>query len=180
MQYKCYTGGAIGADTIFEIESIKKGFDVIAYSFKDHNTTSEHKFILSEYQLKEGYEHIKKANLKLNRNIINISKYVKNLLSRDWFQVKSSDAIYAIGILETESIVCGGTGYAIQLAIDEKKPIYFFDQSVNYWHYYDYDTNKFEIFEDIPTLTHKFAGIGTRKINNNGINAIKNLIKKAP
>lgn len=179
MQYKCYTGGAIGSDMIFEIESIKKGFDVIAFSFKEHNTTSEHKFILTEYQLKDGYEHIKKANLKLNRNIKNISKYVKNLLSRDWYQVKHSDTIYAIGILETESTVRGGTGYAVQLGIDEKKHIYVFDQSVDYWHYYDYDTNKFEIYEGVPPLDYNFAGIGTREINNNGINAIKSLISNA-
>jgi len=33
----------------------------------------------------------------------------------------------------------------------------------------------FEIYENIPKLTNKFAGIGTRDINDNGINAIVDL-----
>ena len=33
----CYSGGAKGADIIFELESIKNGFNVIAFSFKEHN-----------------------------------------------------------------------------------------------------------------------------------------------
>ena len=103
---------------------------------------------------------------------------MKNLISRDWYQVKNSDTIFAIGSLQTENIVLGGTGWATQLAIDNKKTVYLFEQNYNQWYYYDYESNKFEIFENIPTLTENFAGIGTRNINNDGINAILSLFKK--
>jgi hypothetical protein len=177
MNYTCFSGGAQGSDTIFELESIKHGFKVFAYSFKDHNTKSSNTFILSPNQLKEGFKHIEIANKILNRNIFNITSYVKNLISRDWFQVKSSESIFAVGILQTENIVRGGTGYAVQLAVDNRKPIYLFEQNDNQWYYYDYESNRFEIYEEIPKLTEKFAGIGTREINDNGINAIINLFK---
>lgn len=173
----CFTGGASGADFVWENESIKKNINVIAYSFDGHNTKSNNRFILNNNQLKEGIEHIKIANKRLNRNISNLSFYVKSLISRDWFQVKSSDAIFAIGLMENETNVKGGTGYAVSCAIDNKKPIYFFEQNHNQWYYFDYESNKFEIYEDIPILTKNFAGIGTREINQNGINAIKSLFK---
>jgi len=177
MSYTCYSGGAQGADSVFESESIKHNFKVVAYSFNGYNTKSLNTFILSSNQLKEGFKHVDIANKVLNRNIYNISSYVKNLISRDWFQVKSSESIFAVGTLQSENIVNGGTGYAIQLSIDNKKYIYLFEQNDNQWYYYDYESNKFEIYENIPILTEKFAGIGTRNINNNGIDAIIKLFK---
>lgn len=173
----CYSGGASGSDTIFELEAIKRGFKVVAFSFDGHNTKSKNTFILSPNQLREGFEHIKIANKRLHRNINNISSYVRNLISRDWFQVKNSDTIFAIGNMQNEDSVRGGTGYAVACAIDEKKPIYFFEQNDNQWYYYDYESERFEIYESIPKLTENFAGIGTRNINDNGIKAILYLFK---
>lgn len=177
MNYICHTGAAIGADFIFENESIKKGFKVIAYSFEGHNTKSKNRLILSPDELTEGFEHIKIANQRLNRNIYNLNSYVKNLISRDWFQVKNSDTIFAVGNIDKSDSVMGGTGYAISCGIDNKKPIYLYEQNYNYWYYFDYENMRFEIFEGIPKLTENFAGIGTRNINNEGIRAIVNLFK---
>jgi len=175
MNYTCFSGGANGADYIFETESIKHKFKVVAYSFDEHNTKSSNILILSPNQLKEGFKHIEIANIKLCRNIYTIQSYIKNLISRDWFQVKNSDAIFAIGRLQTENTVLGGTGWAVQLAVDNKKPIYLFEQNDNQWFYYDYESDRFEIYENLPKLTENFAGIGTREINDNGIKAIISL-----
>jgi len=175
MKYICYSGGALGSDSVFESEATKRKIEVVAYSFDGHNTKSQNSLILTSKQLKEGFEHIKIANKRLNRNINNLSSYVKNLISRDWFQVNSSDAIFAIGRMDGEDCVMGGTGYAVSCAIDKTKPVYFFEQNHNQWYYFDYDSDRFEIYESVPKLTENFAGIGTREINDNGIKAIINL-----
>lgn len=177
MSYICFSGGASGSDMAFELESIKHNIKVVAFSFDGHTTKSENIYILSDKQLKEGFEHIKIANENLDRNIKNQKQYIRNLISRDWFQVKNSDTIFAIGTLQSENSVNGGTGWAVQLSIDNKKTIYLFEQEFNQWYYFDYESNAFEIYEEIPKLTNKFAGIGTRNINKNGITAIKNLFK---
>lgn len=175
--YTCHTGGAYGSDYVFENESIKKGFKVLAYSFDGHNTKSKNRVILNKKQLDEGFKNIENANKRLNRNLNNLPLYVKNLIARDWFQVKNSDAIFAIGII-ADNIVGGGTGYAVSCAIDNKKPIYVYDQLYKSWFYYDYDDDQFQIYEEIPKLTKHFAGIGTRNISNDGINAIMELFEK--
>ena len=102
----------------------------------------------------------------------NIDKYM-HLLARNWMQVKNSDAIYAIGEIKN-NIVAGGTGWAVQMAIDNNKQVYVFDQNKNNWYYWN---GKFE-YCNTPVLVENYAGIGTRDINENGIKAIINVYKK--
>lgn len=175
----CNSGGAHGADTVFENECLKNNIPVIAWSFKEHNTKSLNKKVLTKDELDEGFEHVKEANKSLKRNIYGMSVYIKNLLSRNWFQVKYSDTIYAIAAIQNNmKIVQGGTGWACQKAIDNNKEIYVFDQLKNNWFKYNYSNELFEIYNDTPELVDRFAGIGTREINENGINAIKKLFEK--
>ena len=149
----------------------------IAYSFYGHNISSKNKWILTNKQLNDGWEHVLIANNSLKRNISNISLYVKNLLSRNWFQVRESDCIFAIGILKSDHEVLGGTGWAISMNIDNKKPTFVFEQNINSWYEYSFDENKFEKISYVPKLTENFAGIGTREINENGKKAIIELYR---
>ena len=173
------SGGAIGSDSEIENECEKySNIKTIAFSFKEHNTKSKNKKELSQDELNEGFEHVKIANETLKRDITNISNYVKNLLSRNWFQVKNSDTIFAIGILKrNRKEVNGGTGWCIQQSIDNNKPVYLFEQNINSWFKYEKEIKEFVKINYIPTLTKNFAGVGTRQLNDNGKNAIKKLIQ---
>jgi hypothetical protein len=174
--YSCYSGGADGADITWENEGEKYGIITYSYSFENHNQKGKNQIVLNKSYLDEGHKHVLIANENLKRNINKISPYVKNLLSRNWYQIKNSDAIFAIGeIKNTNTQVDGGTGWAIQMGIDNKKPIFVFDQERNSWYEYNYSQNQFEKLNSIPTLTENFAGIGTRDIRENGINAIKEI-----
>jgi len=177
MKYCNYSGGASGSDSIFETEGEKYSVKTVAYSFFGHNIKSKNKWVLTQQQLSDGWEHILITNKTLKRNISNISPYVKNLLSRNWFQVRESDSIYAIGTLKSDHEILGGTGWAISMGIDNNKHIYVFEQNMNSWYEYSYDENKFIKISYIPKLTENFAGIGTREINENGKNAIIELYR---
>jgi hypothetical protein len=174
----CYSGGAIGADTVFEQECISKGITVVAFTFKGHKTTTKNEYILSQEKLNKGFEHVTIANKTLKRNIYNISWYVKSLLSRNWFQVRLSDAVFAVANLnEDMTIVLGGTGWCVMMAIDNHKPVFVFDQKTELWFEYDYIIGCFKPMDvgDIPKLTSKFAGVGSRKLTEAGVLAIKKL-----
>ena len=57
-----------------------------------------------------------------------------NLIRRNWYQVKDSNGVFAIGKLSaSRSTVEGGTGWAVQMAVDSKKPVYVFDTVNSLW-----------------------------------------------
>jgi hypothetical protein len=170
MNYVCHSGGALGSDIEWEIQGEQHGIKTIAYSFKGHNHKSKNPIVLTAEQLNEGYEAVIKANESLKRNIKYISYYVRCLISRDWFQVKNSESVFAIAKFVNDNSVTGGTGWAVQMGIDNKKPVFVFDQPNNCWKTFN---GKFEKIDYTPKLTENFAGVGTRELLDNGKAAIK-------
>ena len=171
MKFINHSGGAIGSDTKWDEIGREYGFNNhIHYWYKKLNYKSLPEHEITEEQYLEGVEMIHQANKTLKRS--NIDKYM-HLLARNWMQVKNSENIYAIGYIKN-NVVDGGTGWAVQMAIDNNKQVYVFDQNKNNWYYWN---GKFEIC-NTPVLTEKYAGIGTRNIKVNGIDAIRNVYKK--
>ena len=185
----CHSGGAIGSDTVFRNKCLEYKCTVVEYSYKTEYHKSPYKKEITESEFKEGVEMVNKANKIMKR--YNILPYM-NLLARNWYQVKNRDVVYAIGtIIESNQKnkkgyynkseyqqVDGGTGYAVQMAILKGISVYVFDQEKDSWYKYSYNTHRY-IKCDAPKIERKnFCGIGTREINNLGIQAIENLFKK--
>ena len=180
MNYICHSGGCPGSDMEWETQGKKYGVKTISYSFYNHVQKGENQRILTGAELSEGFEHVKIASVALKRSPNIQSLYVKHLLCRNWFQVKNSEAIFAIAKSMTDTMVEGGTGWAVQMAIDSHKPVYVFDQVDNVWRHYNYVFVGFELFNimnGIPVLSQNFAGIGTRDINENGKKAIQKILE---
>lgn len=85
-------------------------------------------------------------------------------------QVQNSDAIFAVGHLKN-GIVEGSTGQTVQMAIDDNKPVYVYDQVRKQW--FSNINGQWQVFSGIPKLTKNFAGISTRELNQDGKDAIK-------
>ena len=109
-------------------------------------------------------------------------------LIRNWAQVKYSDAIFAVSTIVNpgenvfpnqpkdtrtalKQAVSGGTGYAVEMAIQAGKPVYVFNQRDNKWYTWDENSSEF-VQTPTPKLTNNFAGIGTREISTEGKQAI--------
>ena len=187
MNYSNFSGGARGSDMGWEIIGKKYNVKTVAFSFDKHRSLSPNRKILTNEELTEGWEMVLISASKMGKYVEKSSQYVRQLLSRNWFQVKNSDALFAIGkilkpgqkgkkyINKTNmDTVDGGTGYAVMMSIESNKPTFVFDQFQNKW--FKWDKEFVEI--DEPILTQNFAGVGTRELNENGINAIKSIYKK--
>lgn len=185
----CNSGCAPGSDTIWELYAEIYNIKVVGFSYKTKEHTTPNKVEMSEEDYKEGIEKIKKANKILGRQ--NIDKYM-NLLARNWAQVKYSSEIFAIGrIVQLGDVtdkgyvvkckspsVDGGTGYAVQMAIQAGKTVYVFDQKHEVWYKWSYILEDFLKLKSTPIIRSKyFAGIGTREINKAGEKAIENVFK---
>lgn len=186
----CHSGGALGADTEWEIGGSTFGVKTRAYSYKTPKHQSPNKVEISEDDYNQGVIEVNKANKFLNRYGIN--KYM-NLLARNWAQVKYSKQIFAIGTIIKPGeknqkgyynrgkfeIVDGGTGYAVMMGINNDRQVFVFDQLKDAWFRWSYNSMSFIQLSDVPKITEQdFAGIGTREILPNGISAIKSVYIK--
>jgi hypothetical protein len=172
INYTNHSGGALGADSEWDLTGQLFGVTNHNHYYYGKKTPKGNVLISAE-QLEEGWEHVLKANITLKR----YPQPYKNLLSRNWMQVKNADSVFAISSFKSDKEVNGGTGWAVQMAIDEGKPVYVFDQNKNLWFTYNYELKKF-IETDTPTLTENFAGIGTRELNDDGEKAIHEVYQK--
>lgn len=168
-KYINHSGGALGSD--YEWGRQGEHYGVVSRHYWHGKRTAHGNVEITEEEFEEGVQHVLEANKTLKRKP---EKHM-DLLARNYAQVKNSEAIFAIGHIKN-GIVDGGTGWAVQMAIDDGKPVYLYDQERCQWFY---NHNKqWAYFNDIPVLTLNFAGIGTRKINENGIKAIKDVYTK--
>tara|TARA_R110002096_G_scaffold27097_1_gene83217 strand:+ start:534 stop:9743 length:9210 start_codon:yes stop_codon:yes gene_type:complete len=185
------SGGAQGADTIFEEAAMEAGHEVEAMSFDKHDTKSKNRKKILPSLLQKADKFIKKANETLGRTIPN-KNYVRNLLRRNYYQVKDVNQVIAVGHLTPlKNEVRGGTGWAVQMAIDlgrvenkmADKDIHVFNLAKNEWT--KWDGKKF-VKAEAPSLSNNYAGIGARPyskenlfgITKEGEAAIKALYEK--
>ena len=122
---------------------------------------------------------IRTANLTLKRPIENMTEYVLNLQRRNAYQINNSEAVYAIGefappsaIHRSSTIVKGGTGWGVQMGIDKGKPVYLYEQSQGKWFKWNKAADRFTTIKEPPKPPSRWAGIGIRKINQRGSEAI--------
>ena len=180
-KYTNHSGGAQGADMTWEVVGVEYGVATNAYGFRGHTNHSYNPVVLNTEQLLEGWEHVNEAEKTLGRNIkrIEFNPYVRNLICRNWYQIKNSTTVFAVGKFKKRYLeVDGGTGWAVQMAMDNDRTIYFFDQENKQWTIWNSHVKQFHPITYTPTLTEDFAGIGTRAINDDGIQAIINVYKE--
>lgn len=182
--YLNHSGGAVGSDSYWGEIGEKYGVRSNHYWYK--NTTPFGNTEISTEDALEGQQKATIAARQMGRIAPNHQVRDERII-RNWSQVKYSDAIFAITTLlqvgdemnyNKKALIIqgkGGTGYAIQMAINEGKPVYLYDQIKEQW----YKNINGEWSEsDTPTLTYNFAGIGTRNLNDSGKRAIEEVYKK--
>ena len=166
--YINHSGGAVGAD--YEWSKQGATYGVVSRHYWYGQCTPYGNVKVSEEDFEEGQRRVLLANRVLHRRP---ERYM-SLLARDYCQVKYAEAIFAIGQLYRGNVK-GGTGWAVQMAIDDGKPVYLFDQEQGTWlTLKEGSWNRCEV----PVLTQNFAGIGSRNITERGIQAIEAVYRK--
>lgn len=182
MSYTNHSGGALGADQTWE--SLGKPYGVKTINWRPKhldNMTLEDRMSM----LDAVYEAAKV--LKRPHQFKGVE-----LVQRNWFQPHRAQAIYAVAYIispgeqdskgfvneTSKEIVAGGTGWAVEMAIQMEKPVYVYDMGNDHWHEWKPAFNKFFAHEGVPILTKSFAGIGSRSITPEGVFAIGEIYKK--
>ncbi|WP_288981986.1 hypothetical protein [uncultured Flavobacterium sp.] len=173
-EYTNHSGGAYGADTLWDTVGRSLGFNNHNHYRDSNNTTLSAKLKqagvkaveLSKKQMETARNEVQKL---LNRTYPDTVQ--GNLQVRNYYQVANSDGVYAIAALNGNNAVKGGTNTAVQLGIKLGKPVYVWDINTEQWYKFDTNSKTFKATKT-PTLTKNFAGVGTRDIEN--YNVLKN------
>lgn len=184
-EFTNHSGGAAGADIQWDIIGKEFGMVNNNHYYMGKETPHGNKEITNSDEI-EGQQKVTIAARQMGR--IEATHQVRqSLLIRNWSQVKYSEAVFAITTMLSigsemnygkKALIRqgqGGTGYAIQMAINESKPVYVYDQIREEWYK---NVNGEWAKSDVPILTKNFAGIGTRDINNAGKQAIRDVYEK--
>lgn len=180
----CYSGGCKGADQVFGELAEKVGHVVKHFSFDQHSydkkCNPETIIVLNELQLAEADKPLKAAAKLLGKSTGRWT-YVKNLLRRNYWQIKDTERVYAITPFDGDGIPQGGTGWAVAMAIlDKKATVYIYDVNKLRWFKFD-GLNQFggptvEWIEiNIPKPYGKYTGIGSHDLTPEGRKAIEEL-----
>lgn len=186
--FENHSGGCPGSDLKWDSIGRKYGFNKHVHWRPTHLVT------LGYDERNEMLQAVEKAAHALGRP----SKFKGiQLVQRNWFQAKKSNGIYAISYIlqpgqkdlqgrineSGKEVVAGGTGWAVEMGIQMDKPVFVFDMNVNTWFIWNHGLDLPARFVKVPpgvtpSLTTKYAGIGTRNPTPAGCRAIEDVYKK--
>ena len=183
------TGGARGTDQLAEELGRQYGVKVEVLIPPGHprkrTVTPLHPRVLTL-----ANPHLEVAAAKLRKRLP-IHDYVLHLLQRNFEIVRRADIVYAFGILEDDcQRVQGGTGWTVQLALDQDKKVFVYDIESEAWFHSVEGHIPVEgrldigvIFtpwteRDKPVLHQNSAVVGARIFNENTREEIQNLFQR--
>jgi hypothetical protein len=179
---KIISGGAAGADNVFATQALNKGIDVDIHSFEGHNVRvpyskkSPNIIVHTDEELITASSYVREASRILSRKM-HSSGYKRNLMCRNFYQIKETDCVIAVSYLDLSSnTVRGGTGWAVQMALTKNIPVFLFDMLANVW-LTSFGKNKIMSVWHKPRLTdyNLITGIGSRDLTPRGVEEIKSL-----
>lgn len=180
-----HTGGAKGSDYYFAKYALSNNISVRVHSFVSANVLEFNGMEIVRYsnaELDNAYDECNRACRALQRRLPN-DRYCRNLILRDYFQIKDSQCVFAVAQIDSEGrTVKGGTGWAVEMAKHKQIPILVYSEIKSKWYKYGYDKYEFEIINTLPptgfikTLAFSdITGIGTRNICENGIKELERI-----
>ncbi len=174
--FSLYSGGLKGAEQTFGEFAEKHGVSEITYTFEGHTLARDkNTTVLSSDELKKGDISMEIVSAKMDRRYAQADK-IRKVFQVIFHMVNSGYQVFAIGWIQPDGTVKGGTGWGIELAKFFNRPVSVFDQTTNKWWSW---TGK-EWAKDTPVISHKtFCGTGTRNLSDEGKKAIEDLFDRS-
>jgi len=167
------SGAHLGAEAEFGAQAENFGLAERNFSFKGRSVARHKGLVLLEPKdLRQGEVSAVYLNAHMKREFSDSEEF-KKVLQTIWHQVNSAQEVFAIGTIQPDLTVKGGTGWAVELAKHLNKPVHVFDQDQGRW--YSWKEAEWKQV-DAPVIRFpRFVGTGTRSLNQNGRKAIHDL-----
>ena len=168
------SGGAPGAEEAFGACAERWGLAEVTYSFPGRITARRRGLVeLGDAALRRGNVSRVYLTAQMNRTYSDDPAFHK-VLQTLWHVVDGADEVFAVGAIQADDTVRGGTGWAAELARKRGTPLHVFDQEREAW--FRWDRVRWAACGEPPSIaTTRFAGTGTRHLRDNGLRAIEAL-----
>ncbi|WP_169755400.1 hypothetical protein [Dissulfurirhabdus thermomarina] len=175
-QYTLFSGGLKGAEAEFGINAERWGLREVTLSFRGHEMArAKDVRVLSEEELRRGDISMEIVSKRMGRTYAEAEK-IRRVLQSIFHMVNNGYQVFAVGWIQPDGTVKGGTGWGVELAKLFNRPLSVFDQDRNRW--FTWDGHQW--VPDDPAIVHKtFAGTGTRYLTEEGRRAIRDLFERS-
>jgi hypothetical protein len=172
------SGGAAGSEAEFGACAEKYGLSEVNFSFEGRGvdrTRGLH--VLNDAELRQGDVSSTYIVAHMHRTYPDTPLF-RRVLQSIWHQVNSAGEVFAVGVIQGDQTVKGGTGWAAELGRHWKKPTYVYDQERRGW--YRWQDSEWTKCETEPTISSsRFTGTGTRFLSDDGRAAIRSLFERS-
>lgn len=177
-RFRLISGGSRGAEAEFGACAERWGMAEVNFSFVGHRVLERQRgvVVLSENELNQGDFSLVYASKRLNRQLTDIP-LVRNVLKTIWHQITNATTVFAIGVIQDDGTVRGGTGWGVELARLWKKPLFVFDQERRSW--FRWSGRAWEMTSPPVITTETFAGVGTQSLTDDGRRAVAELFMRS-
>jgi archaellum biogenesis ATPase FlaH len=177
-RFRLVSGGSRGAEAEFGICAERWGMAEVNFSFEGHRVLERNRgvVVLTEAELNQGDFSLVYASKRLNRQLTDIP-LVRNVLKTIWHQITNATTVFAVGVIQDDGTVRGGTGWGVELARLWKKPLFVFDQERRSW--FRWSGRAWEMSQPPVISTESFAGVGTQELTEEGRRAISELFLRS-
>ncbi len=170
------SGGHKGAEAEFGRAAKRWGIEQTTLSFEGHDMEWPHSVrTLPAEELAKGDVSMTIVCQRMGR-VYHQAEKIRRVVQSIFHIVNDSYRLFAIGWIQPDDTVKGGTGWAVELAKLFNRPVAVFDQGRNAW--FAWRGGRWD--PDTPTLGEQpFAATGTRNLTDEGRAAIAELFRRS-
>lgn len=171
-----YSGGHKGAEAEFGRCAAEFEVPEVTLSFEGHKMErAENVRMLSEEELAKGDVSMAIVSKHMGRSYTSIET-IRRVIQSIFHMVNNSQHVFAIGWIQGDDTVKGGTGWAVELAKFFNRDVSVFDQDREQW--FTWKEHAWQ--SDTPVIPEKaFCGTGTRNLSDAGKKAIHELFERS-
>jgi len=175
-QYTLYSGGHQGAEAEFGENARKWGLKEVNFTFDGHKVAREVNLkTLTPEELKKGDISMEIVSKRMGRGYSKADK-IRKVIQSIFHMVNNGYRVFAVGWIQPDDTVKGGTGWGVELAKLFNRPVSVYDQDRKGW--FSWKDN--EWVEDTPVIADRtFVGTGTRNLSEDGKAAIGDLFQRS-
>ena len=167
-----YSGGHRGTEAEFGKLAEEWNMEEVNISFEGHDAERTRGVkVLTREELQKGDVSMEIVSNSMNRTYSKTDK-IRKVIQSIFHMVNNGYHIIAVGWIQADNTVKGGTGWGVELAKLFNRPLSVYDQEKKAW--FSWEDRQW--VESTPVINaDTFAGTGTRHLTDDGRQALRDL-----